>query len=73
MKSLEVVPNESVTFLPLLSSLDIRVFNNLASQSLLYFGPVGSFASTVKTRWKGTILSAWRGLLDAALLCIHGI
>ncbi|KAF9023482.1 hypothetical protein BDZ89DRAFT_156734 [Hymenopellis radicata] len=53
VNSLEVVPTESVTFLPLLSSLDIRVFNHLDSQGLLYFGSVGSFASTVQTRWRG--------------------
>ncbi|KAF9001040.1 hypothetical protein BDZ89DRAFT_1246090 [Hymenopellis radicata] len=53
MKFLEVVPTESVTFLPLLSSLDIRVLDDLDSQRLPYFGPVGSFASTVKTRWQG--------------------
>ncbi|KAF9026750.1 hypothetical protein BDZ89DRAFT_834874 [Hymenopellis radicata] len=48
-----LAPTESVTFLPLLSSLRIRVYNHCDSQRLLYFGPVGSFASTVETRWKG--------------------
>ncbi|KAF9026744.1 hypothetical protein BDZ89DRAFT_834767 [Hymenopellis radicata] len=49
----DLKPAESVTFLPLLSSLHIRVYNHCDSQRLLYFGPVGSFASTVETRWKG--------------------
>ncbi|KAF9023484.1 hypothetical protein BDZ89DRAFT_1136671 [Hymenopellis radicata] len=53
VKSLEVVSTESVTFLPFLSSLDIQVYNHRDSWRLLYLGPVGSFASTVKTRWKG--------------------
>ncbi|KAF8908388.1 hypothetical protein CPB85DRAFT_1562850 [Mucidula mucida] len=53
VKSLKVVPTESVTFLPLLSSLDIRVFDHKDTQRLLYFGPVGSLASTLQTRWKG--------------------
>ncbi len=47
------MPTQSVTFLPLLSSVDIHVFNDIDTKSLLYFGPVGSFASTLETRWKG--------------------
>ncbi|KAF9026804.1 hypothetical protein BDZ89DRAFT_830236 [Hymenopellis radicata] len=53
VKSLEVVPTKTVTFLPLLSSLDIRIHDHRESLVLLYFGPVGSFASTLKARWKG--------------------
>ncbi len=39
--SLEIVPTEAVTFLPHLSSLDIRVFNHRNSWFVPYFGPVG--------------------------------
>ncbi|KAF9026148.1 hypothetical protein BDZ89DRAFT_1067817 [Hymenopellis radicata] len=53
LKSLEVIPAKTVTFLPLLSSLDIRVYNHRNSYFLLCFGPVGSLASMVKARWKG--------------------
>ncbi|KAF9021672.1 hypothetical protein BDZ89DRAFT_1137818 [Hymenopellis radicata] len=53
VKSLEVIPTKTVPFLPLLSSLIIRVGNHHDPSSLYYFGPVGSFASTVKARWKG--------------------
>ncbi|KAF9036889.1 hypothetical protein BDZ89DRAFT_449400 [Hymenopellis radicata] len=51
VKSLEVVPTETVTFLPLLSSLDIRVYDHQDSSKLLYFAPVGRFASMLKARW----------------------
>ncbi|KAF9023474.1 hypothetical protein BDZ89DRAFT_1041623 [Hymenopellis radicata] len=53
MNSLKVIPTKTVTFLPLLSSLDIQIHNHRKALSLLYFGPVGSFASTLKARWKG--------------------
>ncbi|KAF9035430.1 hypothetical protein BDZ89DRAFT_1062216 [Hymenopellis radicata] len=53
LKSLEVIPAKTVTFLPLLSSLDIRVYNHRNPYFLQCFGPVGSFASMVKARWKG--------------------
>ncbi|KAF9035398.1 hypothetical protein BDZ89DRAFT_489772 [Hymenopellis radicata] len=53
LKSLEVIPAKTVTFLPLLSSLEIRVDNHRNSYYLECFGPVGSFASMVKVRWKG--------------------
>ncbi|KAF9024714.1 hypothetical protein BDZ89DRAFT_1135854 [Hymenopellis radicata] len=53
VKSLEVVPRVTVTFLPLLSSLFIRVYNHRDPSNLHYFGPVGSFAYTLKDRWEG--------------------
>ncbi|KAF9035391.1 hypothetical protein BDZ89DRAFT_1062167 [Hymenopellis radicata] len=53
VESLQVTPTKTVTFLPLLSSLIIRVANHHDSLRLLYFGPVGSFASMIKARWKG--------------------
>ncbi|KAF9023495.1 hypothetical protein BDZ89DRAFT_156835 [Hymenopellis radicata] len=53
VKSLKVVPTESVTFLPLLSSLDIRVYDHSDWQRLLSFEPGASFASALKARWKG--------------------
>ncbi|KAF9035085.1 hypothetical protein BDZ89DRAFT_1062342 [Hymenopellis radicata] len=53
VKSLEVVPTETVTFLPLLSSLNIRVYNHSGPLTLPYFGPLGSLASTLKSRWEG--------------------
>ncbi|KAF9003477.1 hypothetical protein BDZ89DRAFT_1080973 [Hymenopellis radicata] len=54
VNSLKVaVSTETVTFLPLLSSLFIQIHNHNDSSKLLYFGPVGSFASTLKSRWEG--------------------
>ncbi|KAF8908389.1 hypothetical protein CPB85DRAFT_1562851 [Mucidula mucida] len=53
VKSLEVVPTQSVTFLPLLSSLNIEVETRNDAWTLRHFGPVGSLASMVKARWKG--------------------
>ncbi|KAF9035403.1 hypothetical protein BDZ89DRAFT_489825 [Hymenopellis radicata] len=53
LESLEVIPAKTVTFLPLLSSLDIRVTNHRNSYYLTCFGPLGSFASMIKARWKG--------------------
>ncbi|KAF8890860.1 hypothetical protein CPB85DRAFT_260068 [Mucidula mucida] len=53
VKSLEVIPTKAVTFLPLLSSLDIRIDNHRNSCWLPYVGPIGEFASAVKARWKG--------------------
>ncbi|KAF9023493.1 hypothetical protein BDZ89DRAFT_1162710 [Hymenopellis radicata] len=53
VKSLEVIPAKTVTFLPLLSSLDIQIRNPCNSYDLQCFGPVGSFASMLKARWKG--------------------
>ncbi|KAF9032091.1 hypothetical protein BDZ89DRAFT_1063464 [Hymenopellis radicata] len=50
VQSLKVIPAKTVTFLPLLSSLDIRIHNH---DGLTYFGPVSSFASMLKARWKG--------------------
>ncbi|KAF9023472.1 hypothetical protein BDZ89DRAFT_1136660 [Hymenopellis radicata] len=73
VKSLEVVPTETVTFLPLLSSLNIRVSRHCDPSNLHYFGPVGSFASTLKAAGKGTIWLDWQGLGHATLLCRHGI
>ncbi|KAF9049400.1 hypothetical protein BDZ89DRAFT_1126776 [Hymenopellis radicata] len=60
VKSLEVVPTETVTFLPLLSSLDIRVYDHQDSSNLLYFASVGRFASMLKARWKGEGLARLR-------------
>ncbi|KAF9026761.1 hypothetical protein BDZ89DRAFT_1067427 [Hymenopellis radicata] len=54
VESLKVIRRKTVTFLPLLSSLIIRVYNHRDPSSLLYFGRVGSFASMVKARWKGS-------------------
>ncbi|KAF9023483.1 hypothetical protein BDZ89DRAFT_156662 [Hymenopellis radicata] len=53
VESLKVIQTRTVTFLPLLSSLDIRIRNHQSALSLLYFGPVGSLASAVEARWKG--------------------
>ncbi|KAF8908391.1 hypothetical protein CPB85DRAFT_791012 [Mucidula mucida] len=53
VKSLEVVPTQSITYLPLLSSLNIEVEQHNDSWTLQHLGPVGSFASMVKARWKG--------------------
>ncbi|KAF9024343.1 hypothetical protein BDZ89DRAFT_1069156 [Hymenopellis radicata] len=44
VKSLEVIPTKTVTFLPLLSSLDIQICNHYERFNLRYFGPA---------RWKG--------------------
>ncbi|KAF9002215.1 hypothetical protein BDZ89DRAFT_666697 [Hymenopellis radicata] len=53
VESLKVIRTKTVTFLPLLSSLDIQIHHHRDPSGLYYFGPVGSFASTVETRWKG--------------------
>ncbi|KAF9014377.1 hypothetical protein BDZ89DRAFT_1076716 [Hymenopellis radicata] len=53
VKFLEVIPTKTITFLPLLSSLDIQIDNHGEPDNLPYFGPLGSFASAIKARWKG--------------------
>ncbi|KAF8915173.1 hypothetical protein CPB85DRAFT_438975 [Mucidula mucida] len=53
VNSLMITPTNTVTFLPLLSSLTIWIDNHQNAESLLYFGPVSSFASTLKARWEG--------------------
>ncbi|KAF8908390.1 hypothetical protein CPB85DRAFT_791028 [Mucidula mucida] len=53
VKSLEVVPTQSVTFLPLLSSLNIDVETRNNAWTLRDLGPAGRFPSMVKARWKG--------------------
>ncbi|KAF9023515.1 hypothetical protein BDZ89DRAFT_157227 [Hymenopellis radicata] len=53
VKSLEVIPTKTITFLPRLSSLDIQIRLHRETANLQYFGPVGSFASAIEARWKG--------------------
>ncbi len=54
VNSLEITPaSKTVTFLPVLSSLEIRVSNHSDLMRVPYFGPVDRFASTLTARWKG--------------------
>ncbi len=53
VNSLKVMPTETVTFLPQLSSLDIRMYSHRTPCYLECFGPVGSFGQdALERKWK---------------------
>ncbi|KAF9022068.1 hypothetical protein BDZ89DRAFT_1071005 [Hymenopellis radicata] len=59
------VSTQTVTFLPSLSSLYLRVYNRPDPLTLRYFGPVSSFASMLKSRWE-----AYIGIMRVSSHCI---
>ncbi|KAF9023463.1 hypothetical protein BDZ89DRAFT_156294 [Hymenopellis radicata] len=70
VKSLEVIPTKTVTFLPLLSSLDIQICNHYERFNLRI---LGLSAGLPRRAGKGTIRLAEQGLGHATFLCRHSI
>ncbi|KAF9000356.1 hypothetical protein BDZ89DRAFT_1082362 [Hymenopellis radicata] len=59
IQALQVRPQQTVTFLPRVSSVKIHLIEHMDSSEIPYFGPRGSFSSMVRARWAG---DAKRGL-----------